>query len=161
MRRLRGRGERNDDGFTLIELMVVVLIIAILLAIAIPTFLAARNRSSDRLAQTSLRTAVNNARIVYSDSQSFAGATDTGLHIEDASLTFAPAATVSDDGKKVSVDASVPTRWFAAAHSASGSCFYLYDSGGAAPTSYLNSDTLPCNAETAAAHQADFAVDGW
>ena len=37
---LRKRFDREDEGFTLIELMVVVLIIAILLAIAIPTFLA-------------------------------------------------------------------------------------------------------------------------
>ena len=47
----------EDEGFTLIELMVVVLIIAILIAIAIPTFLGARQRAQDRAAQSSLRNA--------------------------------------------------------------------------------------------------------
>ena len=42
---------RDEEGFTLIELMVVVLIIAILIAIAIPTFLGARPRAQDRAAQ--------------------------------------------------------------------------------------------------------------
>ena len=45
--KLQERNE-NDEGFTLIELMVVVLIIAILIAIAVPTFLGARERAQDR-----------------------------------------------------------------------------------------------------------------
>ncbi|MEA3055780.1 MAG: type pilus assembly protein PilA, partial [Actinomycetota bacterium] len=42
---LRRRLNKDEQGFTLIELMVVVLIIAILIAIAIPTFLGAQNRA--------------------------------------------------------------------------------------------------------------------
>ena len=39
----------EDAGFTLIELMVVLLILAILLAIAIPTFLGVTGGANDRV----------------------------------------------------------------------------------------------------------------
>jgi len=57
----------REDGFTLIELMVVVLIIAILIAIAIPTFLGAQNRARDRSAQSDLRNAATAAKTLSTD----------------------------------------------------------------------------------------------
>src|SRR5579884_3662101 len=73
-RRLSER--RDDEGFTLIELMVVILIIAILLAIAIPTFLGARSRAQDRAAQSSLRNALTAADTSYANLNSYLKAID-------------------------------------------------------------------------------------
>ena len=51
--------------------MVVVLIIAILIGIAIPTFLGARQNAQDRAAQSALRNALTTIRTAYVDSQSY------------------------------------------------------------------------------------------
>lgn len=61
----------NDDGFTLVELMVVVLIIAILVAIAIPTFLGARTSAQDRAAQSDLRNALTAEKVFYVDNEAY------------------------------------------------------------------------------------------
>ncbi len=63
------RRRDDEDGFTLIELMVVVLIIAILIAIAIPTFLGARQRAQDRAAQSDLRNGLTAEKTSYTDTQ--------------------------------------------------------------------------------------------
>jgi type IV pilus assembly protein PilA len=54
-----------DAGFTLIELMVVLLILAILLAIAIPTFLGVTKGANNEAAQSNLKTAFTTAKTVY------------------------------------------------------------------------------------------------
>jgi type IV pilus assembly protein PilA len=59
------RRPRDDDGFTLIELMVVVLIISILIAIAIPTFIGARQRAQDRAVQSDLRNGLTAEKVAY------------------------------------------------------------------------------------------------
>jgi len=60
-----------EAGFTLIELMVVLLIIAILLAIAIPTFLGVTNTAGDRSAQSNLTNALTEAKALYQVNQSY------------------------------------------------------------------------------------------
>ncbi len=119
----------EEEGFTLIELMVVVLIIAILLAIAIPTFLGARERANDRAAQSSLRNALTAAKTLYTDSQDYSVATDGALDDVEPSLSYLPAGTASTSFKSVSVDGgtSPSSTWSAAAKSKSGKCFAIKD----------------------------------
>jgi type IV pilus assembly protein PilA len=55
----------SDRGFTLIELMIVVLIVAILVAIAIPTFLGQRKEAEDTAAKSNLRNALTTEKAIY------------------------------------------------------------------------------------------------
>jgi prepilin-type N-terminal cleavage/methylation domain-containing protein len=55
---------RNQKGFSLIELLLVVTIIGIILSISIPSFLASRRASNEASAQSSLRT-IFSAQVSY------------------------------------------------------------------------------------------------
>jgi len=159
----RRQNRSTDGGFTLIELMVVVLIIAILLAIAIPTFLGAQNKAKDRSAQSSLRNALTAAKTIYSDTADYTDADDVALDGVEPSLTFAPAGTDSTGPKDVSIDASSSTVFYAAAMSKTGTCFYIRDEvdGGGGTTYAKVEDASACSGTSAAALPAGDFGDSW
>jgi type IV pilus assembly protein PilA len=142
LKALRNRMQ-DDKGFTLIELMVVVLIIAILIAIAIPTFLGLRRRAQDRGAQSDLRNALTAAKAYYADDEAYTNATVANLGATEPSLTFLAAGTASASGNSFAVSVAVGgtnDQEFAAARmSASGSCFEIRDAAG--PTRYASHTT--------------------
>lgn len=57
----------DEEGFTLLELLVVIIIISILSAIAIPTFLVQRRKSWDAASKNDLRNLAGFQEIYYSD----------------------------------------------------------------------------------------------
>jgi len=123
--------------------MVVVLIIGILIAIALPTFLGARKRAQDRSAQSNLRNALTAAKAAFTDNDDFTTATVAVLTTAEPTLTFQ--AAVSTAPKEISIvsggyttnAATTFDSWAGAVMSDSGTCFWIDDvstSGGVAPT---------------------------
>jgi len=154
------RPSTRSNGFTLIELMVVVMIIAVLIAIAIPSFLGFRAGAQDRAAQATLTTAEKVANMVLIDEGTFPG-TGTLLALMptiETSIDWIDHNDSSTGPSQVSLDEDDGGQELSLATlSESGSCYYVRVISGSPPARQVVQDAATC-----ASHDfQDGADTGW
>ena len=116
---------REEHGFTLVELMVVVLNLAILMAIALPTFAGAMERVRDAAAKPSLRTALTAGRAYFvSGNGDYTGAALTDLTEFENSVVWVSESTNSGEPTTISRDVTAGVLTLAS-FSNSGTCFFV------------------------------------
>jgi type IV pilus assembly protein PilA len=117
------KSPKRDHGFSLIELMLVVLILAILIGIAIPAFLGYRKNANDRSVQGSIMNAAkleaglgadatgfepDTAKLALAEpSLDFTGATDESIHV-----VVDDAVDTGDNGQVLLYSRSKSGTWF-------------------------------------------------
>jgi Tfp pilus assembly protein PilE len=88
---------KGDEGFTLIEVIVLVLMFGSLIAIAVPTVLSARTRAQDRAARSNLRKGISGAKAWYRDHDVYTGFDEKAGEAEEPSLEWTAGAGAAVD----------------------------------------------------------------
>jgi prepilin-type N-terminal cleavage/methylation domain-containing protein len=133
------RKSGREDGFGLVELCVVLVVVAVLLGIAVVTLLAARERSADRAAQSRARQALITQKSHYADAAGDYGGADELQPMEpsvrfreytgDAPQVLGEVYVRAEDNEAIMVSRST-----------TGTCFWVKE----APSGTLYAD-LPCS----------------
>jgi prepilin-type N-terminal cleavage/methylation domain-containing protein len=129
----------SEDGFTLLELIVVVAIIAILIGTAAPAFSAARTSAQEGAAQADLRTAVlaANSAFISTGDQSFDSVTASVLATDEPRLRWTSSETTTGPGTIAALNGQVVETgdWALglAYQAGDGTCWYAFQADNDAP----------------------------
>src|SRR3954465_7464756 len=107
--KLRERSQ-SESGFTLVELLVVMLILGLLAAIAVPAFFNQRDKANDAKAKTVAKTTQTAIETYATDHNgSYVGATVANLQAIEPTIPAAPAVALSGIADKTYTITSTAT----------------------------------------------------
>jgi type IV pilus assembly protein PilA len=131
LRNLATRAQRDEAGFTILELMVCLVILAALLGIVMPSILSYEGKTRDRAAQSDLRYALEAEKVFFIDGQQYTDSVPDLIQVEPG-LTYAasvPPPTTGVVGVSVSNTSSPADTVVVSVKSGSGTCWYVKDVG--------------------------------
>jgi type IV pilus assembly protein PilA len=92
---MRDHCKQRDDGFTLVEVLVVCLIVALLAAIALPTFLGQQHKAQDADAKSNARNLVSHVEACEAASEDYS-LCDTAAELGSTGLPLVDGTPVAD-----------------------------------------------------------------
>lgn len=161
-----------EGGFTLLELLVVVAVLGVLLAMAVPMLVAAQGGAKAKAAQSNARSALSAAKALVTEHENYWVTSDAAtfqlLHSAEPSLGWV-ASMGSPSGRADEVSwASGTSQVVLAVRAATGECFFVRDNIDRASadfgTSYgktVDTDASTCDADGAAPVWKRNQAEGW
>ncbi|MEZ5278910.1 MAG: prepilin-type N-terminal cleavage/methylation domain-containing protein [Acidimicrobiales bacterium] len=133
---------RGERGFSLVETMVVIGVIAVLVALAYGVYNSATARAQDRAVMLNLRNGLTSARVLSTEDATYTTLSPAVLAEAEPSLDWVAGTSPSTNPTEISVVAFAPTPGGPivgarlAAMSDAGDCYYISDDIGVAQTTY-------------------------
>ncbi len=118
------RPPHRQRGFSLVEVLTVVIVLGLLAAVAIPMFVGQRDKGGDAAAKHLLRTAYATVEAASADQRDYSGIDVARLNATEPSVHFAAAAPASAGDQQVTFSGEA-TGYALSTTSGSGTTFTL------------------------------------